>query len=168
MELQINGRPISVRFKSDAVVAQRVAAHIQRRIEENDWLPFQSKEDALQSWQKLGGIRVQVLRAYDLIRSAHWRGAASPARLLHRLPSLNRVVPQQPSPSHRLWWAGRNVAVHPSGNSLSVDYCCIELEQAELLLLLGIKPPIIAQLLTHCCHQWKAVYKMESGGTVAT
>jgi hypothetical protein len=59
MELQINGRPISVRFKSDAVVAQRVAAH--------DWLPFQSKDDALQSWQKLGGIRVQVLRAYDLI-----------------------------------------------------------------------------------------------------
>ena len=68
MELQINGRPISVRFKSDAVVAQRVAAaHIQRRIEEDDWLPFQSKEDALQSWQKLGGIRVQALRAYDLI-----------------------------------------------------------------------------------------------------
>jgi hypothetical protein len=62
MELQINGRPISVRFKSDAV-----AAHILRRIKEDDWLPFQSKDDALQSWQKLGGIRVQVLRAYDLI-----------------------------------------------------------------------------------------------------
>ena len=67
MELKINGRPISVRFKSDAVVAQRVAAHIQHRIEEDDWLPFRSKEDALQSWQKLGGIRVQVLMAYDLI-----------------------------------------------------------------------------------------------------
>ena len=67
MELKINGRPISVRFKSDAVVAQRVAAHIQRRIEDDDWLPFKSKEDALQSWKKLGGIRVQVLRAYDLI-----------------------------------------------------------------------------------------------------
>ena len=67
MELQINGRPISVRFKSDAAVAQRVAAHILRRIKEDDWLPFQSKDDALQSWQKLGGIRVQVLRAYDLI-----------------------------------------------------------------------------------------------------
>ena len=67
MELEINGRTISVRFKSDAVVAQRVAAHIQRRIEEDDWLPFQSKEDALQSWQRLGGIRLQVLRAYDLI-----------------------------------------------------------------------------------------------------
>ena len=56
MELQINGRPISVRFKSDAVVAQRVAAHIQRRIEEDDWLPFKPKEDALQSWQKLGAF----------------------------------------------------------------------------------------------------------------
>ena len=67
MELQINGRPISVRFKSDAVVAQRVAARILRRIKEDDWLPFQSKDDALQPWQKLGGIRVQVLRPYDLI-----------------------------------------------------------------------------------------------------
>jgi len=67
MELKINGRPISVRFKSDAVVAQRVAAHIQRRIEEDDWFPFRSKEDALQSWQKLGGILVQVLGAYDLV-----------------------------------------------------------------------------------------------------
>ena len=67
MELQIDGRPISVRFKSDAVVAQRVRAHIQRRIEEDDWLPFQTKENAFQPWQKLGGVRVQVLRAYDLI-----------------------------------------------------------------------------------------------------
>ena len=67
MELKINGRTISVRFKSDAVVAQRVAAHIQRRIEEDDWIPFQTKEDALQSWQKLGGIRAEALRAYDLI-----------------------------------------------------------------------------------------------------
>ena len=67
MELKINGHTISIRFKSDAVVAQRVAAHIQRRIEEDDWLPFQSKKEALESWQKLGGIRAQVLRAYDLI-----------------------------------------------------------------------------------------------------
>ena len=67
MKLQINRRRISVRFKSDAVVAQIVAAQTQRQIEKDDWLPFQSKDDALQSWQKLGGIRVQVLRAYDLI-----------------------------------------------------------------------------------------------------
>ena len=65
MELKINGHPISVRFKSDVVVAQRVAAHIQRRTED-DWLPFQSTEDAMQSLQKLGGIRLQVLRAYNL------------------------------------------------------------------------------------------------------
>ena len=67
MELKINGRTISVRFTSDAVVVQRVAAHIQRRIEEDDWLPFQSKKEALESWAKLGGIRAQILRAYDLI-----------------------------------------------------------------------------------------------------
>ena len=68
MGVKINGHPISVLFKSDVVVAQRVAAHIQRRIEEDDWLLFQSKEDAMQSWQKLGGIRLQVFRAYDLIK----------------------------------------------------------------------------------------------------
>ena len=67
MELKINGRTIYIRFKSDAVIAQRVAAHIQRRIEEDDWLPFQSKSSALESWQKLGGIRAQILKAYDLV-----------------------------------------------------------------------------------------------------
>ena len=40
--------------------------------------------------------------------SAHRRGAAPPARLLHRLPSLNRVVPQQAPLGHRLRRAGRN------------------------------------------------------------
>ena len=65
MELKINGCTINVRFKSDAVVAQRVAAHIQRRIEEDDWLPFQSREDAFMA--KPGGIHVQVLMTYDLI-----------------------------------------------------------------------------------------------------
>ena len=48
MKLQINSRRISIRFKSDAVVAQIVAAQIQRQIEKDDWLPFQYKEDALQ------------------------------------------------------------------------------------------------------------------------
>ena len=100
--------------------------------------------------------------------SAHSRWAAPPARLLHRLPSLNGVVPQHPPPSHRLRVAGRNVAVGPDGYPLRVDRRRVGLEVTELLLLLGIHPPIIAQLLTHCCHQWKAVYKMESGGTVAT
>ena len=43
-----------------------------------------------------------------LMASTHKRGAASPPHLLHRLPSLNGVLPQQPPPSHRLWWARRN------------------------------------------------------------
>ena len=73
-------------------------------------------------------------------------GAAPPARLLHRLPSLNRVVPQHPPPSHRLWWAGRNVAVGPDGDPLSVDRRRVGLEVTELLLLLGIQPPFTTSL----------------------
>ena len=55
-------------------------------------------------------------------------GAAPPARLLHRLPSLNGVVPQHPPPSHRLWWAGRNIAVRPDGDPLRVDRRRVGLE----------------------------------------
>ena len=76
-----------------------------------------------------------------LMTSAHWRGAAPPARLLHRLPSLNGVVPQHPPPSHRLRWAGRNVAVGPDGYPLRMHGRRVGLEVTELLLLLGIQPP---------------------------
>ena len=81
-----------------------------------------------------------------LMASTHRRGAASPARLLHRLPSLNRVLPQHPPPSHRLWWAGRNVAVGPDGYPLRVDRRRVGLEVTELLLLLGIQPPFTTSL----------------------
>ena len=75
------------------------------------------------------------------------RGAAPPARLLHRLPSLNRVVPQHPPASHRLWWAGRNVAVGPDGDPLRVHRRRVGLEVTKLLLLLGIQPPLTTSLL---------------------
>ena len=78
--------------------------------------------------------------------SAHRRRAAPPPRLLHHLPSLNRVVPQHPSPSHRLRWAGRNVAVGPDGYPLRVDRSRVGLEVKELLLLLGIQPPLTTSL----------------------
>ena len=58
--------------------------------------------------------------------------------------------------SYRSWW---KPTAH-EGRRLG-------LEVTELLLLLGIKPPLINQLLTLCCHQWKAVYKMKTSGTVA-
>ena len=77
---------------------------------------------------------------------ANRRGAASPARLPHRLPSLNGVVPQHPPPSHRLRRAGRNVAVRPDGDPLSVHRRRVGLEVAELLLLLGIQPPFTTSL----------------------
>ena len=78
--------------------------------------------------------------------SAHRWGTAPPARLLHRLPSLNRVVPQHPPPSHRLWWAERNVAVGPDGDPLRVHGRRIGLEVTELLLLLGVQPPLTTSL----------------------
>ena len=65
-----------------------------------------------------------------------------PARLLHLLPSLNCVVPQHPPTSHRLRWAGRNVAVGPDGYPLRVDRRHVGLEVTELLLLLGIQSPL--------------------------
>ena len=61
----------------------------------------------------------------------------------------------------------RNVAVGPDGDPLRMHGHSLGLEVTELLLLLGIKRPLITQLLTHCCLQWKAVYKMKAVGTVA-
>ena len=73
--------------------------------------------------------------------------AAPPARLLHRLPSLNRIVTQHPPPSHRLRRAGRKVALGPDGYPLGVDCRRVGLEVTELLLLLGIQPPLTTSLL---------------------
>ena len=67
MQVRINGKSIDLKVKSDESVALRVASHIERRVKEDDWLPYKSKQDALSAWRKLGGIRVKVLEAYDLI-----------------------------------------------------------------------------------------------------
>ena len=67
MELQINGTTIRVQVNSDLAVARRISAHIERRIREEDWLPYRTKQDALNAWKKLGGIRVDILQAYGLI-----------------------------------------------------------------------------------------------------
>ena len=55
-------------------------------------------------------------------------------------------MPQHPPTSHRLWWAGRNVAVRPDGDPLSVHRRRVGLEVAELLLLLGVQPPFTTTL----------------------
>ena len=93
--------------------------------------------------QTAGSARLSEKR----LLSANRRGAGSPARLPHRLPSLNGVVPQQPSSCHRLRWAGRNVAVGPDGYPLRVNRRRVGLEVTELLLLLGIQPPFTTSLL---------------------
>ena len=65
-QLTINGKTIDLSAPSDVAVVQRVAAHIQRRIEEDDWRPYKSKEEAVAAWSKLGGIRVKVMDALGL------------------------------------------------------------------------------------------------------
>ena len=63
----INGQTLHLKAQSDVQVAQRVAQHMQRRMNENDWRPYSSKEQALQAWIRLGGIRLQVMKALGLV-----------------------------------------------------------------------------------------------------
>ena len=91
----------------------------------------------------------------------------TPARLPHRLPRLYGVVQQHPPPCHRLRWAWRNVAVRPDRNQLREHSRRVGLQAIALPQQLGIQPPFITKLLTNSCHQWKAVYRMKTGGTVA-
>ena len=67
MDVELNGAMIHLDRPSDKAVVKRVAAHIQRRIAEDDWRPYASKADALSAWQKLGGIRLKVLKALNLL-----------------------------------------------------------------------------------------------------
>ena len=67
MDIELNGTTIYLDRPSDKAVAQRVASHIKRRIVEDDWRPYASKADALAAWAKLGGIRLKVLQAFDLL-----------------------------------------------------------------------------------------------------
>ena len=64
---ELNGRQILLKASSDRVVAERVARHIQRRLDEDDWRPYTCKADAVQAWFRLGGIRAQVLKVLNLV-----------------------------------------------------------------------------------------------------
>ena len=60
---------LNLKAASDTRVAERVAKHLQRRIQEDDWRPYRSKEEAVRAWSRLGGIRVEVMQALGLIKS---------------------------------------------------------------------------------------------------
>ena len=65
--IRLNHKEIPLRTPSDRAVVARVASQMQRRVTEDDWRPFRSKQEALRAWSRLGGIRVQVLKALHLI-----------------------------------------------------------------------------------------------------
>ena len=67
MNILVNGQLIQLDIKSDVAVTRRVAAHMERRIKEDDWSPYKTKESALAVWKRLGGIRLKVMKAYNLI-----------------------------------------------------------------------------------------------------
>ena len=69
-EPSLNGQTLNLKAASDARVAERVAQHLQRRIEEDDWRPYKSKEEALRAWSRLGGIRLQVMQALGLLNDS--------------------------------------------------------------------------------------------------
>lgn len=66
-EFLLNGKRITLVVASDRMVVERVAKHMQRRISEDDWRPYSSRAKALEAWSRLGGIRVAVLQALDMI-----------------------------------------------------------------------------------------------------
>ena len=78
--------------------------------------------------------------------SAHWWRAEPPARLLHRLPSLNSVVPQHPPPSLGYRRTGRGPAVGAHRHPLGMNGGCIWLELHHLLLLCAHQPAFSAGL----------------------
>lgn len=66
-EVFLNGHTLRLTAASDARVAERVAAQLQRRIDEDDWTPYRSKDEAVRAWTRLGGIRLQVMQALNLV-----------------------------------------------------------------------------------------------------
>ena len=69
-EVVIGGSTLRLARRSDVAVALRVAAHVQRRIAEDNWRPYRSKQDAVQAWSRLGGIRFQVMQALGLLEES--------------------------------------------------------------------------------------------------
>lgn len=67
IEVVIEATTLRLARRSDVAVALRVAAHLQRRIAEDDWRPYRSREDAVRAWTRLGGIRLQVMQALNLL-----------------------------------------------------------------------------------------------------
>ena len=66
-ECSLNGHTLHLKAASDVRVAERVASQLRRRIDEDDWRPYKSKAEALRAWSRLGGIRLQVMQALDLL-----------------------------------------------------------------------------------------------------
>jgi hypothetical protein len=66
-QVVVNGRLIRLSNPKDRAVIQRLVEIIDRRVAEDDWSPYSSKEEAVKRWSELKGVRAAVLRAKGLI-----------------------------------------------------------------------------------------------------
>ena len=66
-QVVVNGRLIRLSNPKDREVIQRLVEIIDRRVAEDDWSPYSSKEEAVKRWSELKGVRAAVLRAKGLI-----------------------------------------------------------------------------------------------------
>lgn len=66
-DVVINGTTLRLARPSDVAVAQRVAAHLHRRIAEDDWRPYGSRMDAVRAWTRPWAIHLQVMGALSLL-----------------------------------------------------------------------------------------------------
>ena len=76
--------------------------------------------------------------------SATWNSVGTFGFLAPPSTQITAAIRQSPQSG---WGAGRNVAVGPDGEPLRMDRRCVGLEEKELLLLLGIQPPLTTSLL---------------------
>ena len=65
-QVLVDGQAIRLSNPKDRAEIQRVIEIIDRKVAEDDWRPFSSKEEAVKSWSELKGVRAAVLRAKGL------------------------------------------------------------------------------------------------------
>ena len=66
-QVKVNGHAIRLSGPKDHAEIQRAVEIIDRRVASEDWRPYSSKEECIESWSELKGVKAAVLRAKGLI-----------------------------------------------------------------------------------------------------
>ena len=66
-QVVVNGHVIRISSTKDRESLERSIANLDRKIADDDWRPYASKEEAIKRWNSLNGHLPAVLRAKGLI-----------------------------------------------------------------------------------------------------